>query len=285
MKLWIFPAWKNSLIPRSSAIPAVCMCDLAFAVAAHLEPEILIVDEVLAVGDAEFQKKCLGKMGDVAKGGRTVLFVSHNMTAIEGLCKSCAYIKKGGLDSVGDPKDIIRKYLTEAKTQSDENNDGIYTFNHRNNQYNNKLLINSLTILDKNDQITNQIFMGEKVSFEIALKNMKPFIGAQVGIMFTDDLGKWLGAINTGMTGTKLPNQDCLTAKLTIDNFPFTPGTYGVDLSVAIQGSGRLDAVFDAVKLFVYENDIYKSGVQVSNYFGNIYINGEWIVNPATLEN
>src|SRR5262249_48102553 len=64
---------------------------LAFAVAAHLDPEILIVDEVLAVGDAQFQKKCLGKMGEVAKGGRTVIFVSHNMAAVEGLC-SCAVL-------------------------------------------------------------------------------------------------------------------------------------------------------------------------------------------------
>ncbi len=70
---------------------------LAFAVAAHLEPEILIIDEVLAVGDAAFQKKCLGKMGEVAKGGRTVLFVSHNMNAIEQLCKSALLLDKGEL--------------------------------------------------------------------------------------------------------------------------------------------------------------------------------------------
>jgi lipopolysaccharide transport system ATP-binding protein len=69
---------------------------LAFAVAAHLEPEILIVDEVLAVGDAEFQKKCLGKMGDVAKSGRTVLFVSHNMQTIANLCQLCICLKDGG---------------------------------------------------------------------------------------------------------------------------------------------------------------------------------------------
>ena len=77
---------------------------LAFAVAAHLEPEILIVDEVLAVGDAAFQKKCLGKMGDVAKGGRTVLFVSHNMNAIEQLCTSAVLLDKG----------VIKKYDTEV---------------------------------------------------------------------------------------------------------------------------------------------------------------------------
>ena len=66
---------------------------LAFAVAAHLDPEILIVDEVLAVGDAEFQKKCLGKMDDAARGGRTVLFVSHNMAAVQSLCTRAIYLR------------------------------------------------------------------------------------------------------------------------------------------------------------------------------------------------
>lgn len=84
---------------------------LAFAVAAHLESEILIVDEVLAVGDAEFQKKCLGKMGDVAKGeGRTVLFVSHNMLAIKQLCKSGIYLKNGTVEMIGGIDSIIENY-------------------------------------------------------------------------------------------------------------------------------------------------------------------------------
>jgi ABC-type polysaccharide/polyol phosphate transport system ATPase subunit len=85
---------------------------LAFAVAAHLESEILIVDEVLAVGDAEFQKKCLGKMGDVTdKEGRTVLFVSHNMAAVKELCNSSIFLKNGEIYKTGDTKDIIRDYL------------------------------------------------------------------------------------------------------------------------------------------------------------------------------
>ena len=87
---------------------------LAFAVAAHLEPGILIVDEVLAVGDAEFQKKCLGKMGDVASGGRTVLFVSHNMTAVRSLCSRCLVITDGRLVFDGDPDDAVANYVSET---------------------------------------------------------------------------------------------------------------------------------------------------------------------------
>jgi len=84
---------------------------LAFAVAAHLEPEILLVDEVLAVGDAQFQKKCLGKMGEVAGEGRTVLFVSHNMQAIRKLCKTCILLEQGDVALLGSVDDGINKYL------------------------------------------------------------------------------------------------------------------------------------------------------------------------------
>jgi lipopolysaccharide transport system ATP-binding protein len=87
---------------------------LAFAVAAHLEPEILIVDEVLAVGDADFQKKCMGKMGEVAGQGRTVLFVSHNMGAMKELCTSCLFLAGGKVQSVGPVEEIIRAYLDQG---------------------------------------------------------------------------------------------------------------------------------------------------------------------------
>jgi len=89
---------------------------LAFAVAAHLEPEILIVDEVLAVGDAEFQKKCLGKMREVAQGGsgRTVVFVSHNMAAVHALCKTALMLQKGRLVAIGPVGDIVQRYLAAS---------------------------------------------------------------------------------------------------------------------------------------------------------------------------
>ncbi len=84
---------------------------LAFAVAAHMEPEILVVDEVLAVGDAAFQKKCLGKMGEVARAGRTVLFVSHSMVAVRNLCDRAICLRGGELADEGPPEDVIRNYL------------------------------------------------------------------------------------------------------------------------------------------------------------------------------
>jgi lipopolysaccharide transport system ATP-binding protein len=90
---------------------------LAFAVAAHLEPEILVVDEVLAVGDMEFQKKCLGKMEDVSKTGRTVLFVSHNMDAILRLCSRAILLQKGGVSSTGPVRDIVHQFTSTHASQ------------------------------------------------------------------------------------------------------------------------------------------------------------------------
>lgn len=103
---------------------------LAFAVAAHLETEILLVDEVLAVGDAEFQKKCMGKMGEVAQAGRTVLFVSHNMAAVQSLCKTAFQLEAGRITQTGDSKAVVAEYLsgsgedTPVKTWLDESAPG-----------------------------------------------------------------------------------------------------------------------------------------------------------------
>ncbi len=94
---------------------------LAFAVAAHLDPEILIIDEVLAVGDAEFQKKCLGKMNDVARAGRTVLFVSHNMGAIKSLCSHVIAIESGRVGLKGEPEKVVTNYLSAIIEKADQN--------------------------------------------------------------------------------------------------------------------------------------------------------------------
>ena len=91
---------------------------LAFAVAAHLNPEILLVDEVLAVGDVEFQKKCLGKMSDVAHQGRTVLFVSHNMNAVQSLCTRCIWLQCGTIQGDGEARTVIPQYLSHGQEQT-----------------------------------------------------------------------------------------------------------------------------------------------------------------------
>ncbi len=131
---WRSPRWSKFLDTPVKRYSSGMYVRLAFAVAAHLEPEILIVDEVLAVGDAQFQKKCLGRMSEVAAGGRTVLFVSHNMNAIESLCTTALRLEGGRVKEHGsDVRGIIARHLGTASgdefaTSVWTNNDN--TLNH-----------------------------------------------------------------------------------------------------------------------------------------------------------
>src|SRR3989339_578657 len=135
---------------------------LAFSVAAHMEPDILIVDEVLAVGDAEFQKKCLGKMNDITKSdGRTIIFVSHNLDAIERLCTKTILLKKGKIIKIGETSDVINYYLNiESSLNS------IVEFKEKSNLQGQ---IKKVTILDKNNEPRVRIPVSEKFFIEIEL--------------------------------------------------------------------------------------------------------------------
>lgn len=133
---------------------------LAFSVAAHLEPDILVVDEVLAVGDSEFQKKCLGKMEEVTKkDGRTVLLVSHNMTAVQSLCQRCVLLEKGKVAKIGNAEEVIREYLTKDKTQG-----AIHEFKINPNKSAN---ITKISILDKDLKPTASVPVSEKFYVDI----------------------------------------------------------------------------------------------------------------------
>jgi len=140
---------------------------LAFAVAAHLEPEILIVDEVLAVGDAAFQKKCLYKMDEVSAGGRTILIVSHNMQTVQSLCTRCIFINKGELETSGCPEVVINEYLRSADAQFESRwVDGV-------GQGNDKVRLKSLSAYTtKNDRDSNSFLSKDEIyiEFEVWLK-------------------------------------------------------------------------------------------------------------------
>jgi lipopolysaccharide transport system ATP-binding protein len=135
---------------------------LAFAVAAHLEPEILLVDEVLAVGDASFQKKCLGKMGDVSRKGRTVLFVSHQMDSIKRLCASCILLSNGRLTDYDIPEKTVSRYLeVEDNTGSEWIN---LNPNHKQKAY-----LESIKILNERNQLVAIFTRDEKIVIEMLL--------------------------------------------------------------------------------------------------------------------
>lgn len=142
---------------------------LAFAVAAHLEPEILIIDEVLAVGDMEFQRKCLGKMDEISKNdGRTILFVSHNMSAVKTLCDRAVLLKNGLVTSVGSSDNVINDYMNAFKSNT---KDGIIPLNYpRHDYYKNKVYFRKILLKSEKGLVTDYFSYHQKIKIFIEVE-------------------------------------------------------------------------------------------------------------------
>jgi lipopolysaccharide transport system ATP-binding protein len=155
---------------------------LAFAVAAHLESEILIVDEVLAVGDAEFQKKCLGKMGDISKtDGRTILFVSHNMAAVQNLCSKSFVLEKGNISFIGNSNNAIDYYLNS--NQQEDTNNALNNF--IDNQNDDTFYLKSFTIY-QNSKNTDTVVTNEDICINYKFEVYKNVLGLRIGFDLID---------------------------------------------------------------------------------------------------
>lgn len=192
---------------------------LAFAVAAHLEPEILVVDEVLAVGDAEFQRKCLGKMNDVAQQGRTVLLVSHNMLSIKALCKDSIWMDKGRVVKIGQSDQIVDDYLAQdsgdfAQNLFDEGVTGDGTV---------RLLSYEISGSDAGVVHTNGRM---KISVCIESDNLIQYPACGIG--FYSEKGALLSSVNTVELGKSMPPIPPGRSKILIsmDSVPYLPGRY-----------------------------------------------------------
>ena len=194
---------------------------LAFAVAAHLESEILIVDEVLAVGDAEFQKKCLGKMGDVSKGeGRTVLFVSHNMGAVQTLCNKGILLEKGNLKYNGDVVSTLSHYYNLSKNYVDSKKSGIFTFDQFNQNRKDKYFIKSVEVFC-NGLLTNEIESNSNVMFEVNYYSNRKMFNAEIGFVIKDEFDqKFIGLNNHHLKTTLNISEGEGKVRIVIDEFP-----------------------------------------------------------------
>jgi len=207
---------------------------LAFAVAAHLESEILIVDEVLAVGDAEFQKKCLGKMGEVSKGeGRTVLFVSHNMAAISNLCSTGILLNKGTIEYFGETKLCIDIYSSIQKNRFSQKKLIIIddSFRIQKGVYNASIQFTSIGFLNKD--LNNYLATDEDIELNVkllGLRNLTKFrIAGAIYNLEEQCVGVFFGDQNLSI----LKNQET-DVLLTISNHQLAKGKYYLDLSVGI---------------------------------------------------
>lgn len=247
---------------------------LAFAVAAHLEPEILIVDEVLAVGDAEFQKKAIGKMQDISKKeGRTVLFVSHNMATIQNLCNSAILMKNGKVEMIGQAQTVINSYLQSGKVDY-----GVALTDRKDRMGNGKAIFSSFHVENTSGNLIDSIISGSTVSLVFTVIKTVP---EEISI----DLGLALSTINEQLVSIlyssyqnhffKLTDNET-TIKLTIPHFPLSHGFYKVVGRILNNGE-ETDSLQDGIgEIQVIDGDFYNSGNFGSMGVGPLLLNGNW---------
>ena len=167
---------------------------LAFGVAAHLNPEILLVDEVLAVGDQRFQKKCLGKMREVGRSGRTVLFVSHNIAALEALCGRCILIDQGQVKAEGETRSILARYYED----DEDRNAGCRDLaEHRGRTRSSEPIMTQVTLSDGNRSPISCIRMGSSLSIQVDLDIKGSPIQPVLGVGIKTDIGTPLFGVNS----------------------------------------------------------------------------------------
>ncbi len=250
---------------------------LGFSIAAHLEPEILLVDEVLAVGDVQFQKQCIGKMQDVTKSGRTILFVSHNMGAVKNLCDRLICINKGKIIYDGDVEKGIQEYYNSTLTELE--NEKKLIKDRKDRVGNGDVIITDVKIFSKdNDFPTPQL--GETMIIEIDYEtNNKNLIIDEmyVGIWLKDSWGNKAVHLNNRDTGDKILNlPQSGSLRCIVDSCPLYPGDYVYSFSLNVNGT-ITDKVFDAGTVNVADGVFYpKGGTLPPQHLSAVLINNKW---------
>jgi len=233
---------------------------LAFAVAAHLEPEILIVDEVLAVGDAEFQKKCLGKMQDVSQqGGRTVLFVSHNMAAIESLCQKVVLLDGGVQKFQGPTKEGISFYLNNSFVSTSK----IHLADRKDRSGNGKVRFVEFKIKDDNQKYVDNLLSGSNYTFELYYTNFsrQPYTNVKVCLEVYDDRDNRMIFLRNDFTNDIIDlNKDSGVITCRIENFPLTVGTYNFVLYLSLNDIETLDLITNVKYTDVVGGNFFGTG-------------------------
>jgi lipopolysaccharide transport system ATP-binding protein len=258
---------------------------LAFAIAAHLEPEILIVDEVLAVGDVGFQKKCLEKMQDVAaKDGRTILLVSHNMAAVESMCKSAMLLVDGRCVAQGDTSVIIQEYLqdigraaaTPLHLRTDRKGSGLIRFI-------------SMTLEGSHGSNVSAFQSGAEAIFHFVLENRsdRELRGLQVSLHILDGLGQAAAKLDTILLGLDIPAipPGRISMRVVVPKMPLIPGRYGLSIWAGVDDIGA-DWIRNAANFDVESGDYYGTGLLPSHNEGMFLFDHRFVLgeNFAGLE-
>ncbi len=247
---------------------------LGFAVAAHLEPEILVVDEVLAVGDAEFQKKAIGKMQDLSQGeGRTVLFVSHNMAAVKNLCTRALLIDNGLSKFEGDVDEVIEKYL--------ENNykikESISLINHSNRKGNGDVILSSVSVYGENRNKFPK--SGNPINFEFRFENKFNYSAKDIIVEFRidDNIGQRI-LWNSSQMSTEKIDEPLRSMKVSLKRCLLNKGSYQVTTHIKTKGNVT-DWIQNAFSFYVESGMFYSTGIEVPTSQSKILANFEYQFN------
>ena len=253
---------------------------LAFAVAAHLESEILLVDEVLAVGDGEFQKKCLGKIDQVARGGRTVLFVSHNMAVVEALCKSAIFLDSGGIRMIGDARDIVSGY---AKFITDTGSMFADLRHHSGRSRDAKCIMTEVSIASQGAE-PSVIRTGDSMAIVVKF-NAPMAIRPCCGFTIKTEWGTRISHISDSCSNqlSTVTATDAGIVTCYLSDLPLLRGRYSIDLWLSdFSSPTTLDTVGDACWFEVFPADMFGSGRLPPPSEGPVFLRGKWSFLPTS---
>lgn len=250
---------------------------LAFSVAAHLRSDILLIDEVLAVGDAQFQKKCLAKMSSTTRDeNRTVVFVSHNMSIARNLCDEIAYIEQGELQMIGDSQKVTDHYLKSLHGKSLD----LPLKDRKDRSGTGEVLFEEIDLFDPKTNRSKTLICGESAEFKVDYASMK---NEKIGDLvlhlnvFNDD-GNYLASFSNQLVNVPYKNLEAKgTVHCAIPKLSLMPGNYYIKASLFVNGQ-RSDIVDRAINFEVLEGDYFGSGSFYKKRVPGIFLEQNWKV-------
>ncbi len=247
---------------------------LGFAVAAHLDPDVLLVDEVLAVGDAAFQKKCLGAMEDLQKGERTVLFVSHNMSAVENLCSRVIWLDQGKLREDGPATEVVRNYLNTFGGMTGTG----FDLSEAERSGTGGIRINRLDYLTPEGVPTKLIRSGEGLKVRIGYEAFERVTEPHFGLQLMSALGTLITDMSTWHSALEIPVVEPGPGYLELDipSLNLMPGRYPIGLWASNTRQVDFDLLPHCAFLDVDETDVFETGRGVDHNTGLIYFPARW---------
>jgi len=252
---------------------------LAFAVAAHLDTELLLVDEVLAVGDAAFQLKCLNKMSDISESGRTIIYVSHNMESVTNLCSRALLLNDGAVAHFGSPQECIEEYLAIAKDRSFNEGYAVSLKEHsgRTKFHNGPVRLSSLSILDSDGRPAVIAKGGEQFTVAIGYEvpERKPH-SAMFSLTFSNFYNHRIASCRSHDTLLEPIHVDASgIAICRIPKLPLVPGYYRLTVGCNTE-AGQSDGVYDALIFEVVGTGFYASGLVPNRAHGEVLFEHSW---------